>query len=271
MSQLAVQSLKSKFQSPSQSSVALVVDNLTVSYKDKVALQDVTGQFASGSLTGIIGPNGGGKSTFLKALVGLVPLAGGSIKRTPSTQNSIAYLPQQCEIDRSFPLTVADVAASGLYQHHGFFKRLSHDTLDQVKVALDQVGMLKCINRSLNTLSGGQFQRVLFARLMLQNADIILLDEPFIAVDTYTMTDLIQIIQSWYQQKKTILVVCHDLELVQDIFPDTLLLAQKVLAWGATQSVVTLDNLRAAKKAALSLECCGTFADLPQPYEFKLS
>jgi zinc/manganese transport system ATP-binding protein len=270
MFQLAVSNLTANTNSQNLPSIALAIDKMTVAYKDKVALQEITGHFTAGSLTAIIGPNGGGKSTLLKALLGLVPLASGVLEIAPTLQNSIAYLPQQCKIDRSFPLSVVDLAASGLYQQQGFFKRLGDDVLAKVKSALEQVGMLGCLDRSLNTLSGGQFQRVLFARLIVQNADVILLDEPFIAVDTYTMIDLVKIIQSWHQQKKTIIVVCHDLELVRDLFPETLLLARDVLEWGPTHRVLTPENLRAAKKVALSLECCDKVDHMPPLYELKL-
>jgi zinc/manganese transport system ATP-binding protein len=270
MSQLAVSRLASKPKNQNKSPVALDIDGISVAFKNKIALQGISGQVQAGSLTAVIGPNGGGKSTFLKALLGLVPLSQGKVHFASNLENSVAYLPQQSEIDQSFPLTVEDVVASGLYHRQGFFKRINEDLLAQVKSALEQVSMQNCSDRSLNTLSGGQFQRVLFARLIVQDADVILLDEPFTAIDSYTVTDLVKIIQAWQHKKKTIIVVCHDLDIVRDHFPETVLLAKQVLAWGLTHEVVTLENLRAAKKIAHSLECCETFMHLQQPLELKL-
>jgi zinc/manganese transport system ATP-binding protein len=270
MSQLAVTHFSPKQKVQNNNSPAVDINDISVVYKNKTALQNINGKVKMGSLTAVIGPNGGGKSTFLKALLGLVPLSQGQVQFASHLEGSVAYLPQKCEIDQSFPLTVEDVVASGLYQRQGFFKRIDDESLSKVKAALVHVGMQDCCNRSLNTLSGGQFQRVLFARLIVQDAAVILLDEPFTAIDSYTVTDLVKIIHAWQQQKKTILVVCHDLDIVRDHFPQTLLLAKQVLAWGSTEEAVTIENLRAAKKVAQTLECCDMFQNLTQPLELKV-
>lgn len=240
--------------SHSSSSIAVTLEKACVAYKNRIALKDLTGQIKKSSLTAIVGPNGGGKSSFLKALLGVVPLTAGKLHFYDNLKHSIAYLPQQCAVDQNFPLTVRDVVTSGHCQRHGFFRGFKTDLLDCVNTALDQVGMLDCHDRSLHTLSGGQFQRVLFARLIIQNADIILLDEPFTAIDSYTTSDLIKIIESWQQMGKTVLIVCHDLDLVESHFPETILLAQQVLAWGQTSNVLTSENMRLAKKIAATLE-----------------
>ncbi len=242
------------YDSHTESQDLIRLDNLCVKYRQHIALEALSGSFEKGSLTAIIGPNGGGKSTLLKAILGMEPLASGSISLNQNLQGTFSYLPQQAEMDRSFPLTVQDVVASGHCQHQGFFKGFDKKLQEKVEEALEEVGMLECLNRALDELSGGQFQRVLFARLALQDADCILLDEPFTAIDTYTVNDLIKIILKWHKSGKTLLIVNHDLDLVQDHFPTSLMIARRVLQWGNTKDVVTLENLRHAKHISRHLE-----------------
>lgn len=230
------------------------LNNLSVTYRNHTALERISGSFPRGSLTAIIGPNGGGKSTLLKAILGMVPLTSGTISLNKSLEGTMSYLPQQAEMDRSFPLTVQDVVASGHCQHQGFFKAFDRGLQQKVEAALEEVGMLECMNRALDELSGGQFQRVLFARLVLQDADCILLDEPFTAIDTYTINDLVKVILKWHKAGKTLLIVNHDLDLVQDHFPTSMMLARRILQWGNTKDVVTLDNLRRAQHISRHLE-----------------
>ena len=230
------------------------LDNIAVKYRKHIALEQISGAFKKGSLTAVIGPNGGGKSTLLKAILGMEPLSSGSISLSKDLEGAISYLPQQSEMDRSFPLTVQDVVASGHCQHQGFFKGFDKNLQEKVEIALEEVGMLECMNRALDELSGGQFQRVLFARLVLQDANCILLDEPFTAIDTYTVNDLIKIILKWHKAGKTLLIVNHDLDLVQDHFPTSMMVARRILQWGSTKDVVTLDNLRHAKHISRHLE-----------------
>ncbi len=228
--------------------------NVSVAYKNRLALENISLDFFKGSLTAILGPNGGGKSTLLKSILGLVPLQTGEIQKFSLKYKDIAYLPQQTEIDRTFPLTVNDVIAFGACQTKGFFKEINQETKIYIQKALEKVGLKEAASRSLHTLSGGQFQRVLFARTMLQNAQIILLDEPFAAVDRYTIEDLIKIIKAWAAEGRTIIVVSHDLEFVQTYFPQSLLLARSVIAYGPTEKVITLKNLRQARQASYEWE-----------------
>lgn len=228
--------------------------DVSVSYKNHRALENISIDFLEGSLTVVLGPNGGGKSTLLKAFLGLVPLECGEIQRFCLKPKDIAYLPQQMEIDRTFPLTVYDVVAFGLSQAHGFFKEINQKADSLIQKALQDVGLREAANRSLHTLSGGQFQRVLFARVMLQDAKIILLDEPFAAVDRYTVEDLIKIVKKWITEKRTVIIVSHDLEVVQAHFPHSLLLARQVIAYGPTKKVLTLENLRQAKQRSREWE-----------------
>ena len=237
-----------------QSQDLICMNDIAVQYRHHIALESINGCFKENSLTAIIGPNGGGKSTLLKAILGMVPLHSGSITLDKTLRGNIAYLPQQNDLDRSFPLTVQDVVASGHCQHEGFFDRFDSALQERVEKALDEVGMLDCMDRALDELSGGQFQRVLFARLGLQDADCILMDEPFTAIDTYTVNDLIKIILKWHKAGKTLLIVNHDLDLVQDHFPTTMMVARRILDWGDTKEIVTLDNLRHAKNISRHLE-----------------
>ncbi|MBA4749427.1 MAG: ABC transporter ATP-binding protein [Alphaproteobacteria bacterium] len=225
----------------------LILDNITVSYQNIPAIEGVSGVFEASSLTAIVGPNGGGKSTLLKALLGLVPLRQGRVTFQDCKRRDCAYLTQTAQVDRSFPLHVSDVVAMGLCQKQGFFRPLPQDTNVQVTRALERVGLGGYEQRLLSTLSGGQFQKVLFARLCLQNAPIILLDEPFAAVDAYTIEDLIHLIQEWHDEGRTLIVVSHDIELVREFFPSTLVMVGEALAWGPTQDVLTLETLRQAK------------------------
>lgn len=232
----------------------ICLSDLKVSYRSHLALEQVNGCFEEGSLTAIIGPNGGGKSTLLKSILGMVPVSTGSVVIDNRLRGNIAYLPQHTNLDRSFPLVVQDVVASGHCQHEGFFKRFDRKLQLRVEEALDEVGMLDCMNRALDELSGGQFQRVLFARLFLQDADCIFMDEPFTAIDTYTINDLMKIITKWHKAGKTLLIVNHDMDLVQDHFPTSLLVARRILDWGPTKDIVTLENLRRAKNISRHLE-----------------
>lgn len=232
---------------------ALEVRNLSIHYGKRIAVDHIQTALPLGSLTALIGPNGGGKSSLMKALLGLLPTQG-HIHFQHSLENTIAYLPQKNDLDTTFPLSVFDVVASGHCQVSGFFKSFSSSQKQAVMHALEEVGLADCADRTLNTLSGGQVQRVLFARAFVQNAQLILLDEPFTAIDSYTTDALVEIIQKWRTQGKTICVVCHDLDLVEEHFPQTILLAQKIIAQGPTSEVITKDNIRQAKRIAQDLE-----------------
>lgn len=246
---------KKLFETHERTPLAHVTD-LSVSYKEWPALEKVNGVLYRGSLTAVVGPNGGGKSTFLKALTGLLKPERGQLRFHGTSFQKIAYLPQQSEIDKSFPLTVRDVIALGLCPEQGFFHRFQKDILKRADQALARVGLPSCGKRSLQALSGGQLQRVLFARLIVQDADLLLLDEPFNAVDAYTIEDLMRLIVSWQAEGRTVVVVSHDIDLVREFFPESILMAREVLGWGKTEDVVTLENLKEAKKRSRTWETC---------------
>ncbi len=223
------------------------LENLTLGYDGHPAVHHLNGEFAEGSLTAVLGPNGAGKSTLLKALAGLLKPISGTISRQKNAAREIAYLPQASEVDRTFPVSVRDFVATGLFQRRGLFAAQSESDETAIAQALNSVGLNGFAARGLDTLSGGQFQRTLFARVMLQDAKTILLDEPFSAVDTKTTDDLLKIIAHWQSEARTVVAVLHDEELVRHHFPETLLLAREPLGWGATAQVLTKANLMRAR------------------------
>ncbi|CUA84287.1 ABC-type Mn2+/Zn2+ transport system, ATPase component [Gulbenkiania indica] len=230
--------------------MSLRLNNLTVSYQRHPAVHHVSGQFAPGRATAIFGPNGAGKSTLLKTMMGLLKPDSGSVELAGFARRDIAYLPQQSEIDRSLPVSVSDLVATGLWHSTGLFGQVTHAGRGRVADALAAVGLKDFAARPINALSSGQFQRVLFARILTQDARLILLDEPFNAVDARTTFDLLELIRHWQEEGRTVIAVLHDYEQVRAYFPHTLLLAREVVAWGETASVLTDDNLRRAAQTA---------------------
>jgi zinc/manganese transport system ATP-binding protein len=230
----------------------ITLDNLTVSYRQHPALHHISGQFAHGSLTAVMGPNGSGKSTLLKRLVGLLPRMGGDSGALTLQPDPLrmAYLPQVSEIDRSFPMDVCDCVLLGYWGSLGAFGRVSPALMAEVFAALHSVGLQGFERRSLGTLSSGQLQRVMFARLLVQNADVILLDEPFNAVDSKTTANLLDLVQLWHQQQRTVIAVLHDEAQARQHFPQALLLARELVAWGPTGEVLTPANLQRARAMA---------------------
>jgi zinc/manganese transport system ATP-binding protein len=211
---------------------AVEVDNLTIAYDRHPAIHHVSGSFAEGSLTAIVGPNGAGKSSLLKALAGLIQPSEGQIRH--AAPGRLAYLPQAIEIDRDFPVSVNDLVRMGHWRRVGAFGRIGRALRDAADAALHAVGLDGFGARPIGTLSVGQFQRALFARLMLQDARVVLLDEPFAAVDERTTADLLNLVARWHAEGRTVIAVLHDIEQVRRHFPETLLLARRVLSWGPT-------------------------------------
>ncbi len=232
----------------SQASIRL--DDVTVAYDRHPAVHHVSGVFAPGSLTAIAGPNGAGKSTLLKALMGELPLAGGSIDRGGLAIRDFGYLPQAADIDRRFPLTVADAVMLGAWTDIGAFGGVTPAVAARARRALTAVGLEGFERRHIGSLSAGQFQRVLFARLLLQDARIILLDEPFTAIDARTTRDLLEILRRWHGDGRTVIAVLHDFDQVRACFPETLLLAREAVEWGPTDAALSSVNLRRARAMA---------------------
>jgi zinc/manganese transport system ATP-binding protein len=229
-------------------SAALQFRNLTLGYDRHPAVHHLTGTVPGGALLAIIGPNGAGKSTLLKGIVGVLRPLDGAIERVQVKKEDIAYLPQIAEIDRSFPITVYDLVAMGLWRRAGLFGGISKSERDEIEKAISAVGLEGFEGRTIGTLSGGQMQRALFARLLLQDTQLILLDEPFTSLDAKTISDLLELIHRWHGERRTILIVLHDLDLARAQFPETLLLAREAVAWGRTQDVLTAENLLKARQ-----------------------
>src|SRR5207344_787247 len=223
-------------------------ENLTLGYDRHPAVHHLDGTVDRGALMAVVGPNGAGKSTLFKGVVGAIKPLAGRIERNGVLPEDIAYLPQVAEIDRSFPINVYDMVAMGLWRRAGLFGGIGCKQRDAIEVAISAVGLTGFEERAIGTLSGGQMQRMLFARLLLQDARVIVLDEPFTAIDAKTSADLVALVQRWHSERRTILVASHDLDLVKATFPQTLLLAREPVAWGPTAEVLTTDNLLKARR-----------------------
>ena len=201
-------------------------------------------------MTAVVGPNGAGKSTLVKAIVGILRPSSGKITRQGLAARDLAYLPQAAEVDRTFPISVNDTVALGAWRRIGAFAAATRDVLVKTAEALSAVGLEGFEHRHIGSLSAGQFQRVLFARLLLQDAPVIVLDEPFTAIDARTTRDLLDLIGRWHGERRTIIAVLHDFEQVRAHFPQTLLLAREQIAWGPTEEAMTPGNLLRARAMA---------------------
>jgi len=226
---------------------AIELDEVSLGWRDKVAVHDLSGCFAKGSLTAVVGPNGAGKSTLLRGIMGWVSPLAGRIRLSCGPGDDPAFMPQQGDFDRSFPISTRDFVAMGAWRRVGPWRAFGAAERERLDAALLAVGLADFGRRPLATLSGGQLQRALFARLMLHDAGIYMLDEPFSAVDRATTEDLMSLLLEWHARNKTVIVVLHDLDLVRRHFPQTLLLAGQGVAWGATEDVLTPENLHLAR------------------------
>jgi zinc/manganese transport system ATP-binding protein len=237
--------------------VAIGLDGVSAGYGAGDVIEDVTGRFEPGSLTAIVGPNGAGKSTLLSVLAGLKQPRSGTIEGHGVTPAAIGFLPQVDAIDRHYPISVLEFAALGRWARFGAFRTPSYDLMSEVTAALDAVGMQDAATAQIGELSVGQFRRVLFARLIVQSARLMLLDEPFGGMDSKTTADLLALLQSWHREGRTIIAVLHDLSHVGSVFPSTLLLARRVIAWGDTAATLAPDNLARAGMAEAAPEARG--------------
>lgn len=224
--------------------------NLTVAYRGHPAVHHVSGVFEQGSLTAIVGPNGAGKSSLLGAIAGQLTPAEGEIALAPGLRQRMAWLPQQALVDRSVPLEVADLVALGAWADIGSTRAVTAALQGRVDAALDAVGLVGFQHRLLGELSAGQLQRALFARVLMQDAPVILLDEPFNAIDARTTADLLALVARWHAQSRTVIAVLHDLDQVRANFQRTLLLARRCIAWGPTVEVLDAEHLLHARRMA---------------------
>ena len=193
----------------------LKADNLIKTYSGKSVVNDVSLNLKQGEIVGLLGPNGAGKTTLLKGLMGLIKPLDGQINYHNVLPREIAYLPQQADIDRSFPISVMETVLIGHWKKIGLFRPVTNEMKREAEIALEAVGLIGFENRVIESLSAGQFQRVLFARMLLQDAQIILLDEPFTAIDSKTTTDLLKVVFRWHTEKRTVIAVLHDMDQVK--------------------------------------------------------
>jgi zinc/manganese transport system ATP-binding protein len=227
----------------------VILDELSVRYRRRPALLRLSGRLAKGSLTAVVGPNGAGKSTLLKSIIGLLPCAPCSVRLSAPPERR-AYLPQLAEIDRGFPMSVRDAVLLGAWPRLGAWGGADASEWQRVDDALAEVGLAGFEYRPLGSLSNGQFQRVMFARLIVQDAELILLDEPFGAMDRKTTATLLSLVHRWHADGRTVVAVLHDDAQVISHFPQTLLLARQCIAWGATADVMTPELLHLARATA---------------------
>jgi manganese/zinc/iron transport system ATP- binding protein len=227
---------------------ALDIHDLTVSYRDKVALQDVDLAIPAGKLAAIIGPNGAGKSTLLKAALGLVPTVAGSVlvhgQPYAKQRHLVGYVPQRSSVDWDFPTTVLDVVLMGTYRRLGWIRRPGKAERARALACLDQVGMADYADRQIGQLSGGQQQRVFLARALAQDASVYFLDEPMAGVDAVTEQTILSVLQDLARQGRTIICVHHDLDSAPQYFDWVVLLNMRVIASGPLATTFTADNLR---------------------------
>jgi zinc/manganese transport system ATP-binding protein len=244
---------------------ALKFRNLTLGYDRHPAVHHLDGTVASGALIAVVGPNGAGKSTLFKGIAGLLRPLAGAIERGGLSAQDIAYLPQAAEIDRSFPINLFDMVAMGLWRYAGPFGGVGRQASDRIEHAIAAVGLTGFEDRAIGTLSGGQMQRMLFARLLLQDARVIVLDEPFNAVDAKTSADLFDLIKRWHGEERTVITAMHDIDFVRLNFPETLLLAREPVAWGITRDVLTPENLATARRMCEAFDEHAAECLAPQP------
>jgi zinc/manganese transport system ATP-binding protein len=225
---------------------AIACADLTVAYHPVTAIENITVEFPPGSMTAVVGPNGGGKSTLLKAIAGFLRPESGRVDNEGASRQSLAYLPQSDEVDRSFPISTGEFVAFGAWRGFGAFAPAPAWLGEEIRHALATVGLEDAYDRPIAALSVGQFRRVLFARLTLQRAPVLLLDEPFAGIDATTTAELLRLIEAWHREGRTIVAVLHDLSQVRQHFPRAVLLARGLIAAGATDAVLTTEHLAAA-------------------------
>lgn len=227
---------------------AIKIDRLTVAYDAKPVLWDISIEFKKQSLTAVIGPNGAGKSTLIKTMLSFIQPISGSIKfymenETPSpyktVKNKIAYVPQNTTVDWDFPATVLDVVLMGRYGHLGWMKRPGKKDKEIAKQMLLKVGLPTFASRQISQLSGGQRQRVFLARALAQEADVYIMDEPLAGVDMKTERIIMKLLKGLVENGKTVIVVHHDLQTVEEYFDNVVLINQEVIAQGPVAEAFT--------------------------------
>jgi manganese/zinc/iron transport system ATP- binding protein len=249
---------------------AIEVHNLTVSYDGRPVLWDIDFNLDSGKIIGVIGPNGSGKTTSLKAIMGLLKPSSGFVKifgkSLDEVRDRVAYVPQRESVDWDFPASVLDVVLMGRYRGHNLFRRTNKTDLEIALQSIEKVGLTEFKNRQISQLSGGQQQRVFIARALAQQADLYLMDEPFVGVDAATESAILALLQEMKKQGKTVLIIHHDLQTVSDYFDYLVLLNTRLIAKGQPHEVLTKENLSNAYGGQLTL--LSKIVDLIRQNEF---
>lgn len=225
----------------------ITIKNVGVSYAMQPhVLKDCNATIEGPTITGIIGPNGAGKSTLLKAILGLIQSSGEILidgEPTKKVLQKIAYVEQKSHIDFTFPITIRECVALGRTVKKKPLQRLTKEDWEKVDAAIEEVGLTDLASRQIGALSGGQFQRVLLARCMVQEAQYIFLDEPFVGIDMLSEKVIMTIIRKWKEEGKTILMVNHDLSKVKEYFDQVILVKHAIVASGKTEDVFVTKYL----------------------------
>ena len=240
---------------------AVRITDLTVAYEETPVLWDIDLDVPAGTIMAIVGPNGAGKSTLIKAIMGIVPAAGGEIRVFDrpfrEQRRRVGYVPQRTSIDWDFPTTVLDVVLMGTYGSLGWFRRPRRPQLDAAWNAIERVGMHDYAQRQISELSGGQQQRPFLARALVQNADVYLMDEPFQGVDARTERAIVEILREIRAQGKTLIIVHHDLQTVEEYFDLVAMLNVRIVAWGPVAQVFGEENLRRTYGGRVEISAAG--------------
>ncbi|MBL7898641.1 MAG: metal ABC transporter ATP-binding protein [Crocinitomicaceae bacterium] len=249
---------------------SIEVHNLTVSYDGKPVLWDIDFNLDAGQIIGIIGPNGSGKTTSLKAIMGLLKPASGFVKifgkSLDEVRDRVAYVPQRESVDWDFPASVLDVVLMGRSKSQNLFRRANKTDIDIALQSIEKVGLTDYKNRQISQLSGGQQQRVFIARALAQQADLYLMDEPFVGVDAATESAILELLREMKSNGKTVLIIHHDLQTVSDYFDYLVLLNTRLIAKGTPPEVLTRENLSNAYGGQLTL--LSKIVDLIKQNEF---
>lgn len=220
----------------------IFLENLTISFNKHPIVHHLNLHIPSKTCNAIIGPNGCGKSSLLKSIINMNTKYDGKIKCSLSKEH-ISYLPQANNIDRNFPINTFELVSMGLWNKVGLLRNFSSDDTDRIFSILKTLEIDKFYNKPICSLSGGQFQKALFARIMLQDTPLIILDEPFNAIDAKTIKKLLDVIEEWKNKQKTILCVLHDFTIALKHFDHTLLLSKNINVYGKTSDIITQENI----------------------------
>ena len=229
---------------------ALSISGLNFAYRDSLVLRDVSLDLPQGVVLGIVGPNGAGKSTLMKTVVGLLKPARGTItcfgQPLPKVRRRVGYMRQASSVDWDFPTTVSDVVLMGTYGGLGWFRRPGRKERDVAAAALERVGIPHLANRPISQLSGGERQRTFLARLLAQQSDLLLLDEPFAGVDAASQETITNVLHGLRDEGRTVVIVHHDLATVPTLCDWTCLLSRTVMGFGPTKEVFTDETVKRA-------------------------